>query len=94
MTKVTSQGISADVLNYETLDNTPSVGMNYYRLKSVDKAGQVATSKVVSVAFVEKIKLMVYPNPTTTSKINVELTSDRDARIDFEIVDIVGKTIH
>ena len=94
MTKVTSQGISADVLNYETLDNTPSVGMNYYRLKSVDKAGQVATSKVVSVAFVEKIKMMVFPNPTTTSKINVELTSERDERIDFEVVDIVGKTIH
>jgi Secretion system C-terminal sorting domain len=46
------------------------------------------------VAFVEKIKLMVYPNPTTSSKINVELTSDRDDRIDFEVVDIVGKTVH
>jgi Pregnancy-associated plasma protein-A/Secretion system C-terminal sorting domain len=94
MTKVTSQGISSDVLNYETLDNAPVAGMNYYRLKSVDKVGQVATSKVVSVAFVEKIKLMVYPNPTTSSKINVELTSDRDDRIDFEVVDIVGKTVH
>jgi hypothetical protein len=94
MTKVTSQGASSDVLNYETLDNAPVAGMNYYRLKSVDKGGQVATSKVVSVAFVEKIKLMVYPNPTTVSKINVELTSDRDDRIDFEVVDIVGKTVH
>jgi hypothetical protein len=94
MTKVISQGISSDVLNYETLDNAPVAGMNYYRLKSVDKGGQVATSKVVSVAFVEKIKLTVYPNPTTSSKINVELTSDRDERIDFEVVDIVGKTVH
>jgi hypothetical protein len=94
MTKVTSQGIASGELNYETLDNNPSVGMNYYRLKSVDKGGQVATSKVVSVAFVEKIKLTVYPNPTTVSKINVELTSDRDDRIDFEVVDVVGKTVH
>lgn len=91
--KVTSQGALKDISDYETLDNAPSVGMNYYRLKSVDKGGQIATSKVVSVAFVEKIKLMVYPNPTTTSKINVELTSDRDDRIDFEVVDIVGRTV-
>jgi Pregnancy-associated plasma protein-A/Secretion system C-terminal sorting domain len=94
LAKVTSQGASSDVLNYETLDNAPVAGMNYYRLKSVDKGGKVATSKVVSVAFVEKIKLTVYPNPTTVSKINVELTSDRDERIDFEVVDIVGKTVH
>jgi Pregnancy-associated plasma protein-A/Secretion system C-terminal sorting domain len=94
MTKVTSQGLSTDISDYETFDNAPATGMNYYRLKSVDKGGQVATSKVVSVAFVEKIKLTVYPNPTTTSKINVELTSDRDERIDFEVVDVVGRTVH
>jgi Pregnancy-associated plasma protein-A/Secretion system C-terminal sorting domain len=94
MAKVTSQGASSDVLNYETLDNAPVAGMNYYRLKSVDKGGKVATSKIVSVAFVEKIKLTVYPNPTTVSKINVELTSDRDDRIDFEVVDVVGRTVH
>jgi hypothetical protein len=94
LAKVTSQGISTDISDYETFDNAPAAGMNYYRLKSVDKGGQVATSKVVSVAFVEKIKLTVYPNPTTVSKINVELTSDRDERIDFEVLDIVGKTVH
>jgi Pregnancy-associated plasma protein-A/Secretion system C-terminal sorting domain len=94
MTKITSQGASSDILNYETLDNAPVAGMNYYRLKSVDRGGQIATSKVVSVVFVEKIKLTVYPNPTTVSKINVELTSDRDERIDFEVVDIVGRTVH
>jgi Pregnancy-associated plasma protein-A/Secretion system C-terminal sorting domain len=93
MTKVTSQGVSSDVLNYETLDNEPSLGMNYYRLKSVDKGGQIATSKVVSVAFVEKLKLMVYPNPTFASKITLELTADKDDIIDLEVVDIVGKIV-
>jgi hypothetical protein len=93
LAKVTSQGISSDILNYETFDNAPAAGMNYYRLKSVDKGGQIATSKVVSVAFVEKIKLKVYPNPTITSNINVELTSDRDERIDFEVVDVVGRMV-
>jgi Pregnancy-associated plasma protein-A/Secretion system C-terminal sorting domain len=93
LTRIGSQGISSDILNYETLDNNPSVGMNYYRLKSVDKGGQIATSKVVSVAFVEKIKLMVYPNPTASSKVNVEITSDRDERIDFEIIDVAGRMV-
>jgi Secretion system C-terminal sorting domain len=94
MIKVTSQGSSTDIAAYETLDNAPTVGMNYYRLKSVDKGGQIATSKIVSVAFVEKIKLNVYPNPTLSSKINVELTAERDERFDFEVVDIAGKIIH
>jgi Pregnancy-associated plasma protein-A/Secretion system C-terminal sorting domain len=94
MIKVTSRGSSTDISDYETLDNAPTVGMNYYRLKSVDKGGQIATSKIVSVAFVEKIKLNVYPNPTLSSKINVELTAERDERFDFEVVDIAGKIIH
>jgi Pregnancy-associated plasma protein-A/Secretion system C-terminal sorting domain len=94
MVKVTSRGASTDISDYETLDNAPTVGMNYYRLKSVDKGGQIATSKIVSVAFVDKIKLNVFPNPTLSSKINVELTAERDEQFDFEVVDIAGKIIH
>jgi Pregnancy-associated plasma protein-A/Secretion system C-terminal sorting domain len=93
LTKIGSQGASNDILKYETFDDNPSVGMNYYRLKSVDKGGQVATSKIVSVAFVEKIKLTVYPNPTYASKITLELTADKDDIIDLEVVDIVGKVV-
>ena len=93
MTKIISQGISNDILSYETLDANPSVGMNYYRLKSVDKSGIIATSKVVGIAFIEKLKMTVFPNPTRDAKINVALTSDREGNVDFEIIDMVGKTV-
>lgn len=49
---------------YGFIDNNPDNGINYYRLKSVDKDGATSFSKVVSVLLtINDSRFTVYPNP-------------------------------
>jgi Secretion system C-terminal sorting domain len=92
---VKGKGQSSVAFDYTFEDKGPLSILTYYRLKQADFDGKESYSKVVNIYPNKKNKAFsVYPNPTTSNKINVELTSDRDDRIDFEVVDIVGKTVH
>jgi len=55
--------IGSGANNYEFFDNKPAVGMNYYRLQSVDKDGSSTYSKVVSINFADKESISIIPNP-------------------------------
>jgi len=48
---VASNGNTNVLINYQTTDNFPSLGVNYYRLKMVDNDGSYQYSKTVSVNF-------------------------------------------
>jgi len=49
---------------YTLMDKSPVEGINYYRIKAIDKNGASSFSKVVSVQFTENSnQLTVYPNP-------------------------------
>ncbi len=51
--------------SYSYTDNNPLQGTNYYRLKQVDKDGNYAYSKIISIAFTDAAKFVVYPNPAS-----------------------------
>ena len=53
--------------NYETLDNNPVAGNNYYRLLTTDLDGSQQYSDVRSVNFSSSLLPNVYPNPTSGS---------------------------
>lgn len=57
-------GNSETLNHYRTADNSPVIGINYYRLKQVDYNGQYKTSEIRSVE-VGMESLLVYPNPAT-----------------------------
>jgi fibronectin-binding autotransporter adhesin len=57
------QGNSKTPTSYTFIDNTPSVGLNYYRLKQWDFDGKYAFSKVIALNNDSKTALSVYPNP-------------------------------
>ena len=53
---------------YSFTDTHPINGINYYRLKSVDKDGASTFSKVVSAEIVDsRYEILVYPNPAKSS---------------------------
>lgn len=69
---ITSKGNSVDKTEYTSTDNAPLVGLNYYRIKQVDKSGKYTYGNVVMVNFNAKDNaLKLYPNP---SKSNVTLS--------------------
>lgn len=71
---VTATGNSNQLLGYDFVDESPKVGMNYYKLESVDFDGSVNYSDVVAVRFDESHEtFLVYPNPAIAGEaINIK----------------------
>jgi hypothetical protein len=70
--KIASKGNSTNKIDYDFVDNTPLNGVNYYRIKQVDKVGTFTYGNVVVVNFANKDNaLKLYPNP---AKDNVTLS--------------------
>ncbi|HHB79487.1 MAG TPA: hypothetical protein ENK85_09680, partial [Saprospiraceae bacterium] len=59
-----AQGTSYEVRNYTYTHQSPSKGINYYRLKQVDMDGKFTYSNIVS-AKIGKEEISFYPNPAT-----------------------------
>lgn len=49
--------------NYAFNDEKPSLGVNYYRLKMIDKDGSYTFSKIEKVLIGDKNEITVFPNP-------------------------------
>jgi hypothetical protein len=83
--------VSAD---YIYLDRNPFPGNNYYRIKTVDKSGEIRFSSIVYVKFVTVSgSLNVYPNPIISN--NIFIQSNYLAKGDYTVslVTSTGQTI-
>ena len=62
---VNSRGTSELRQDYSFIDNNPSKGYNYYRLKYVDFDGTSAESQVIAISCERAEQIEIYPNPLT-----------------------------
>jgi choice-of-anchor B domain-containing protein len=77
---------------YVQFDKNPTIGTNYYRLKTVDLDGSFKLSNTVAVEFSgNKNALFLFPNPTKNRVYLSENTLKDDQLI--EILDIAGKVV-
>lgn len=76
--------------SYKFIDDRPTLGLNYYRLKMVDLDGTFKFSNVEVVSFknVER-KVVAYPNPFQEI---LRLEGIRDGE-SYRVLDIYGKTV-
>lgn len=65
ITEVAGAGYSSVPRAYQTIDEEPFRGLNYYRLKQTDFDGQYSYSAIRPVWFSEsdKVNVLLYPNP-------------------------------
>ena len=65
--EVAGRGTTANVSNYEYVDEKPIQGFNYYRLKQLDKNGEFSYSEVRQLRFdgVSAGPIRVMPNPVS-----------------------------
>jgi len=87
-------GNSTANLNYNTFDEEPVAGINYYRLKQTDYNGQSKYSEIVSVTYMSKEALVsdVYPNPTS-DHVGVNLYSPVKTTGNIQLIDITGRVV-
>ena len=66
--RVDAAGSSATLLNYSFDDENPYMGVCFYRLKQVDRDGNVTVSKTLTVHIDQQpiLTLRIYPNPATS----------------------------
>jgi hypothetical protein len=75
---------------YSIKDNDPLPGVNFYRLKEVDKDAKFYYSPVVSVNFGDISDLEMYPNPTENY---TNIRSLRDPILEVSVFDVTGKMV-
>lgn len=80
---------------YSFVDKRPENGINYYRLKQVDKDGSFEYSSVVKIEFegaVQVSELEVFPNPVT-NKLSIRSLEAFNASTQILIVNTEGKIL-
>jgi len=91
---VNSQGNSQFAQDYSFQDTNPVEGVNYYRLKMVDKLGNISYSGMVQVSFSLAI-IKLYPNPAKNIiylKNNVNFT--KGEKMDVALLNPLGQKIY
>jgi hypothetical protein len=83
---------STNMNNYFFIDSTPLNGINYYRLKQVDKDGRLNYSEIASVEFIPNISTFaISPNPADNSIKNSITVSNTTSQI--IIYDLKGRKV-
>lgn len=91
LAKEVSKGSGKVVRDYSVVDNTPSVGTNYYRLKTVDFKGKETFSKTVSVDFTDKTSAKIFPNPSKADHVTLALEVEKEGKYTIEWIDAIGR---
>lgn len=88
--RVKGNGNSSQIVNYQFIDSNLILQKTFYRLKQVDFNEEFSYSGIRKVDYenIMSAKLIVYPNPTTSS---ITVTGEEDAI--FQILNVYGQII-
>ena len=90
--KISGAGTSAIRNTYSFTDASYKPGINYYRLKQVDRDSSFAYSKIISIAGNETSKISFFPNPVQ-SLLNIETTDLHMKTADLKVVNSAGQCV-
>jgi hypothetical protein len=88
--EIKGSGNSAETLHYTFTDNSPSIGKNYYRLRSVDFDGSFDYSKVIVSDYEDAKAFTIYPNPSNGESINYQVGFEPESGDQIIIIDGLG----
>jgi hypothetical protein len=77
---------------YNFTDHAPAQGVNYYRLKQVDKDARYTYSPIATVAFEKEVAVLtVFPNPAGNT-ITIKYTGNQQ-KIQLTVFDLAGRQV-
>ncbi len=79
--------------SYAFTDLNPEQGVNYYRIKAVDKSGAITFSSVVQLNNSGKIvaSVQVYPNPVVNKTLNISLSNLSTDNYSVKVINVAGQ---
>jgi len=86
--EIAGDGTSNETKHYEYIPTSPSIGMNYYRIKQVDYDGKYSYSDIASERYDVNGKTSIYPNPASS-----EVTITNTAPTSLQIMDVYGRVL-
>ncbi len=82
-------------IKYGWIDNTPYSGVNYYRVKGVDKDGVLSYSSIVSLSTKTKTaEMVIAPNPIKGGVMNVQLNNFEKATFNLHVISSTGQKVY
>ena len=91
--KVEGNGSSSVNQSYQFIDPNPINGINYYRLKQVDKDGSFKYSNVLSINNSSNNQsVLIYPNPIT-SNLTIEVKGNSTDSYNLNIINSRGEVV-
>ena len=80
---------------YNFVDVSPAQGLNFYRIKAIDKDGTVTISNTVLVSSsnIATALVQVYPNPVTNNTLNINFSNIQSGDYSLTIVNNIGQVI-
>lgn len=87
-------GNSTTLLQYSIDDKNPLSGINYYRLKQVDKDGKIMYSSIISIKNSQSANasISLFPNPVK-NKLNIQLNNLNATDVTVGIYNIYGQLV-
>jgi hypothetical protein len=87
--EITGDGTSNVIKHYEYIHTSPSICINYYRIKQVDFDSKYSYSDIASVRYDGNGETNIYPNPATS-----EVTITTSEQTTLQIMDVYGRLLN
>ena len=85
--------VSVNKNNYNTVDENPNKGDNFYRIKAISKDGKITYSSVAKVVFwANDIDIKINPNPVKNI-LNATIENTKAEKIFVQIADMQGNIL-
>ncbi|MEM7370179.1 MAG: PQQ-dependent sugar dehydrogenase [Bacteroidota bacterium] len=95
LNQVSAAGFSNEQLSYQSLDPSPETGINYYRLKQVDRDGSFSYSQIREVIFSPQHSINIYPVPlSTNASLTIELYHPIKGAFNLQIYHLNGQELY
>lgn len=86
--EIAGDGTNNETKHYEYIHTSPSIGVNYYRIKQVDYDGKYSYSDIASVRYDGNGETKIFPNPTSS-----EVTIATLEPASIQIFDVYGRVL-
>lgn len=88
---VEGNGNTVEEIAYNFIDNNPSNGTSYYRLKQIDFDGTYDYSVIIAVDFIKQVSFKLFPNPVRDNLIIQGLLNDE---VNVAIIGMKGQILY